>query len=135
MNPLGGGEEQGRRSGGAWKDGVAPTASLNGMRQSEKAKVPQKLYPDFQGLKSPRISEHTFTHKHTHTSCTTSRGSGWRIHCGVKVTELSTNKQHTHSLDKSRACNVEVPRTERTKNSRTLPKFLLHILPGHILAR
>ena len=23
---------------------------------------------------------------------------GWRIHCGVEVTELSTNKQHTHSL-------------------------------------
>jgi hypothetical protein len=24
--------------------------------------------------------------------------SGWRIHCGVKVTELSTNKQHSLSL-------------------------------------
>ena len=24
--------------------------------------------------------------------------SGWRIHCGVEVTELSTNKQHTLSL-------------------------------------
>jgi hypothetical protein len=23
--------------------------------------------------------------------------SGWRIHCGVEVTELSTNKQHTLS--------------------------------------
>jgi hypothetical protein len=23
------------------------------------------------------------------------RGLGWRIHCGVEVTELSTNKQHT----------------------------------------
>ena len=23
---------------------------------------------------------------------------GWRIHCGVEVTELSTNKQHTLSL-------------------------------------
>jgi hypothetical protein len=22
------------------------------------------------------------------------RGLGWRIHCGVEVTELSTNKQH-----------------------------------------
>jgi hypothetical protein len=39
MNPLGGGEERGRRSGGAGKDGVAPTASLNGMRRSEKARV------------------------------------------------------------------------------------------------
>ena len=27
------------------------------------------------------------------TSCTTSRGFGWRIHCGVEVTESSTNKQ------------------------------------------
>ena len=51
MNPLGAGEERGRRSGGAWKEGVAPTASLNGMRRSEKG---------------PRTSEHTFTHKHTH---------------------------------------------------------------------
>ena len=24
-----------------------------------------------------------------------SRGFGWRIHCGVKVSESSTNKQHT----------------------------------------
>ena len=24
-----------------------------------------------------------------------SRGSGWRIHCGLEVSELSTNKQHT----------------------------------------
>jgi hypothetical protein len=27
-----------------------------------------------------------------------SHGFGWRIHCGVAVTELSTNKQHTHTL-------------------------------------
>jgi hypothetical protein len=27
----------------------------------------------------------------------TSRGFGWRIHCGVEVTESSTNKQHTLS--------------------------------------
>ena len=25
------------------------------------------------------------------------RGSGWRIHCGVEVTDLSTNEQHTLS--------------------------------------
>jgi len=31
-------------------------------------------------------------------SCTKPRGFGWRIHCGVEVTESSTNKQHTHSL-------------------------------------
>jgi hypothetical protein len=28
----------------------------------------------------------------------TSRGFGWRIHCGVEVTESSTNKQHSLSL-------------------------------------
>ena len=33
-----------------------------------------------------------------HSSCTTSRGFGWRIHCGVEVTESSTNQQHTHSI-------------------------------------
>ena len=56
-------------SGGAegpGKAGVAPTASLNGMRRSEKAKVLEKAYPDIQGLRSPRTSENTFTHKHTH---------------------------------------------------------------------
>jgi hypothetical protein len=25
------------------------------------------------------------------------RGLGWRVHCGVEVTESSTNKQHTHT--------------------------------------
>jgi hypothetical protein len=42
---------------------VAPTGSLNGMRRSGKAEVPER--------------------------------SVWRIHCGVEVTELSTNQQHT----------------------------------------
>jgi hypothetical protein len=28
----------------------------------------------------------------------THAASGWRIHCGVEVTELSTNKQHSLSL-------------------------------------
>jgi hypothetical protein len=87
MNPLGGGKERERRSGGAWKDGVAPTASLDGRRRSEKAEVLDKAYADFQGLKSPRTSEHTFTRKYIYTSCTTSRGFGWRIHCGVEVTD------------------------------------------------
>ena len=34
----------------------------------------------------------------THTSCTQSRGSSWRIHCGVEVTESRTNKQLSLSL-------------------------------------
>jgi hypothetical protein len=32
-------------------------------------------------------------------SSNASRGFGWRIHCGVEVTESSTNKQHTLSHD------------------------------------
>jgi hypothetical protein len=36
------GEERGRRSGGAWKDGVTPTASLDDRRRSEKSKVLNK---------------------------------------------------------------------------------------------
>jgi hypothetical protein len=69
------------------------------MRRSEKAKVLEKAYPDIQGLRSPRTSEHRFIHIQTHTHhATTSRGFGWHIHCCVEVTESSTNKQHTHSL-------------------------------------
>ena len=40
------------------------------------------------------MSEYILTHKHhTHTHA----ASAWRIHCGVEVTELSINKQHTLS--------------------------------------
>ena len=39
--------------------------------------------------------ERPSTYLHTNTQ---PRGFGWRIHCGVEVTELSTNKQHTLSL-------------------------------------
>ncbi len=42
MNPLVGGEGRGWRSGGAIKAGVAPTASLNDMRPSDKAEVLEK---------------------------------------------------------------------------------------------
>jgi hypothetical protein len=41
------------------------------------------------------MSKYILTHKHhTHPH----NASGWRIHCGVEVTELSTNKQHTLPL-------------------------------------
>ena len=53
--------------------GAAPTASLNGMRRSEKAKVLEKASPDIQGLRSPRTSEHSFTYKHTHIMHTITR--------------------------------------------------------------
>jgi hypothetical protein len=42
MNRLGGGEDRGGRAKGPGEDGVALTASLNGMRRSEKAKVLEK---------------------------------------------------------------------------------------------
>jgi len=73
------------------KAGVAPTTSLNGMRRSEKAEV-------LEGMKGLRTSDHTYIN--THTSCI-SRGSGLHIHCGVEVTELSTNKQHSLALIKN----------------------------------
>jgi hypothetical protein len=43
------------------------------------------------------MSEHILTHKHqTHKhQAHNHAASGWRIHCGVEVTELSTNKQHS----------------------------------------
>jgi len=39
------------------------------------------------------LTEYIVTHKHTHIIHNI-RGFGWRIHCGVEVTESSTNKQH-----------------------------------------
>jgi hypothetical protein len=46
------------------------------------------------------MSEHILAHKHqAHKHQTHNHAAhGWRIHCGVEVTELSTNKQHTLSL-------------------------------------
>ena len=45
------------------------------------------------------MSEHILTHKHqTHKhQAHNHAASDWRIHCGIEVTELSTNKQHTLS--------------------------------------
>ena len=51
------------------------------------------------------MSEYMFTHKHhTHTHA----ASGWRIHCGVEVTELSTNKQHPLSFGDDRCFTILV---------------------------
>jgi hypothetical protein len=43
------------------------------------------------------MSEHILAHKHqAHKHQTHNHAAhGWRIHCAVEVTELSTNKQHT----------------------------------------
>jgi hypothetical protein len=47
----------------------------------------------------------------------TSRGFGWRIHCGVEVTESSTNKQNTLSP-------VPWVRERRHRRSRRLSRLL-----------
>ena len=73
MSSLGGVRDG---SGGAeepGKAGVASTASLNGMRRSEKGEVLEKAQQDIQGLRTPRTSEHTFTYKHTHIMHTITR--------------------------------------------------------------
>ena len=47
--------------------------------------------------------------------------SGWRIHCGVEVTELSTNKQHSLSIGVWRTCELRlraVQKRETTKERR-----------------
>jgi hypothetical protein len=46
-----------------------------------------------------RSRKHQAHKHHTHPHA----ASGWRIHCGVEVTELSTNKQH--SLRQGRHCH------------------------------
>jgi hypothetical protein len=60
MNPFGGGEERGWRSGVSTevpgKDGGAPIASLcslNDMRRSEKAKVARKGITGYPGAEKP----------------------------------------------------------------------------------
>ena len=61
------------------------------------------------------MSEHILTHKHqTHNHA----ASGWRIHCGVEVTELSTNKQHTLSSGEVGACGRQVMRECAQENER-----------------
>jgi hypothetical protein len=78
----------------------ASVAGRGGTRRSEKAKVQEEAQPEVQRLRDPRMSEQILTHKHqVHKQQTHNHAaSGWRIHCGVEVTESSTNKQlsHTH---------------------------------------
>ena len=102
MGPFGGseGREWKEGSSGAEEPGkaeVAPTASLNGMRRSEKAEVLENASPDIQGLRSFRTSEHTFTYKHTHIMHTITRlRLAYPLRCrGYR--ESSTNKQHALS--------------------------------------
>ena len=55
---------------------------------------------------APSWLPHLHLHTSTHTSCI-SRDSGWRIHCGVEVTESSTNNNTlTPSVDASRPARV-----------------------------
>ena len=43
--------------------------------------------------------------------------SGWRIHCGVEVTELSTNKQHTLTGEVLTTDGCQLPRVYRVMTS------------------
>jgi hypothetical protein len=47
------------------------------------------------GTATTRFVSHAEAPYSTVHNPTQSRGFGWRIHCGVEVTESSTNKQHT----------------------------------------
>jgi hypothetical protein len=62
--------------------------------------------------------ERPSTYLHTNTN-TQPRGFGWRIHCGVEVTVLSTNKHHslsvTHGLGWQIQCCVEATESSTNK--------------------
>ena len=47
---------------------MAPAASRDGMRRSEKAAVPEEAQPEVRRLSGPKTSEHILTHKHKHTT-------------------------------------------------------------------
>jgi len=98
-NLSGRGEEL-KMSGGAHEIGEAPAEKLNGMRRNEKAEVLEGAERS-KGRKAQGVQS-THLHVYTHTS-KISHGFGWRIHCGVEVTELSINKQLTLSLRELRA--------------------------------
>jgi hypothetical protein len=74
------------------------------MRRSEKAEVPEDI---IRGSKAER-PENVRAHVYTQTPKTQPHGFDWRIHCGVEVTELSTNKQHTLSPISHRRVGREV---------------------------
>ncbi len=68
---------------------------LDRQRVQQAAADEAKKLVDAAALAAQRLvdatkeAEETATHPHA--------ASGWRIHCGVEVTELSTNKQHSLS--------------------------------------
>jgi hypothetical protein len=75
-------------------------AGREGARRSEKAKVPEDgglINQALIGLKPVNACVHTYTKPQT--SSTRSRGLGWRIHESVEDTKLSTNKQHSLSIN------------------------------------
>jgi hypothetical protein len=60
--------------------------------------------------------EHTMNLTQTNIS----RGFGWRIHCSVEVTELSTNKQHTLSLVTGKDVHEQFQKTIKQMDSEIL---------------
>jgi hypothetical protein len=59
------------------------------------------------------------------TSLRYTRGLGWRIHCGVEVTESSTNKQHISSSRAAPAHGLRIT-TLRSASPHTWRSSSLH---------
>jgi len=110
--PVGWRWGRGWRSGGAWIrwGGTYCESEWHEAKwESQSARKGITGYPRAEKLWDFRAHIHTHSHTSTHTSCTTSRGFGWRIHCGVEVTESSTNRQHTHmTCDFSLTCMFDL---------------------------
>ena len=72
------------------------SAAGRGGAEGESQGAGGNITGDSEAERPENVRVHTYTQTpHTHTP---HAASGWRIHCGVEVTELSTNKQHTLSL-------------------------------------
>ena len=73
MGPSGGMRGGSREAEEPGRAEVAPAASLDGTRRSEKAEVLEEAWTEVQRMRDPRTSEHTFTYKHAHIMHTTTR--------------------------------------------------------------
>ena len=92
LRMRGGGQEEPARVAGE------SAAGRKGTRRSEKAKVSEEALTRSSKAKKPmNACVHTYTK--SQTPSTRRRGPGWRIHASVEDTKLSTNKQHTLSLE------------------------------------
>jgi hypothetical protein len=77
-------------------------------------KSKQHIYSTCGKKYSRRVRQHANRQNHA--------ASGWRIHCGVEVTELSTNKQHTLSHDASHFDTMKQMKNEGEKQHANLQR-------------